>query len=408
MLNLKIKKIIVPTFQILLVIMFLINSSTFLLKPIGTGDEILFISDLDLIMSKGWNFAIVKNISIPYMFLAYPFTFFFENYIALRIVNVLLLLFLGVYFYFRIQGPNKAFFNYFFFFLCTATYFFIGTNDALFFAGIIVFMTEIFFLQNEKKWNGTLAISAVIISFFTRELILIYLPVILFGCFVIYKEKAGNTIKFLYPGFLFLALIVVNIPSLKEKGKISYDDKSVNDTIHVTWPQRQYLAQLMVNNGELDNFNHPSWEQTEEYLKKNGENSLPKGMIDGLFLDVKLTTLEFFKDFYYSLVFGFRQIGLIVFITFFFPIRDFIRTKKINLNMYIPYAMIFIVSVLSLIIISFIEPRWYAPVFIMAIVYYFDLCKKKLIHENVILINYLILISMCLFNLSKTVCKIYC
>jgi hypothetical protein len=406
MINQKIKKLIIPTFQLLLLFMFVINATIFLFKPMGTGDESLFVTDLDLIFNKGWNEAIVKNISIPYMILAYPFAIFFKNYIALRIVNVLLLGCLLCYFYYRLHDNRKAFFNYFFFFLCTAPYFFIGTNDALFFVGIIMFMTEVYLLQKEEKVYFKLAISTLIVSFFTRELILIYLPVVLLGCFIIYRKKMLVKINFIYPTLIFLTFVFLNIPSLKENGKLSFDNKSPTNTNGVTWTQRQYLAQLLVNKGEIENFSHPSWEKTNEYLIKNGENSLPRGIIAGLFLDIKLTILEFFKDFYYSIFFGFRQLGLILFVTILFPIRDFFNTKKFNLNMYIPYALLFIISIFSLIIISFIEPRWYAPVFIMSIVFYTDLCKKKILSDTIIMSNYFILIAICLFNISKTFSKL--
>lgn len=386
--------------------MLIINCTNFLFKPMGTGDEALFISDLDLIFNKGWNEAVVKNVSIPYMLLAAPFAFFLKTYIALRIVNVLLLVFLVSYFYLRLKSNRKSFFNYFFFFLCTAPYFFLGTNDALFFVGIIIFMTEVYLLQNKKEANMAIAFSMLLISCFTREMILIYFPVIIFGCLIIYKEGAFVKINFSSPILIFIVFLILNIPSLKDNGKLSFDNKSPTGPNSATWVQRQYLAQLLVNKGEIKNFSHPSWEETNEYLKKNGQNSLPKGIIDGLSFDIRLTVVEFFKDFYYSVFFGFRQLGFILFVVLLFPLRDFFISKKLKLEMYIPYALIFIIAVFSLIIISFIEPRWYAPVFTMTIVFYIGLCEKKIVPHSIIILNYFTLIAMCIFSISKMYSKL--
>ena len=42
----------------------------------GKGDELLFLTDLRFINNFGWIEAIKKGISIPYMVLVYPFSFF--------------------------------------------------------------------------------------------------------------------------------------------------------------------------------------------------------------------------------------------------------------------------------------------------------------------------------------------
>jgi hypothetical protein len=68
----------------------------------GRGDEFYFISDLKLINSNGWITAIKKGISIPYLLLAYPFTFIFKYHVALRLVSLILTL--GLFFYFSLKN----------------------------------------------------------------------------------------------------------------------------------------------------------------------------------------------------------------------------------------------------------------------------------------------------------------
>jgi hypothetical protein len=394
----KIFKVIVYGFYFSVVIYFFISVVYFLSSASGSGDELLFISDLDLIKGKGWIYAIEKNISIPYMILAYPFSMFFENHIALRLVNVLLLGGLFLYFYKQKNKFSISLYGYLLFFISTAGYFYLGTNDTLFFIGLIVFINEVDNLQKTKKWNSAFAFTALIVAFFTRELVIVYSPVIFFCFYIIDKERQWSKIRIDFPLGILLLFLIFNVPSFIERGNIAYDLKNPPATTRATWSQRQYLAQLMVNKGELPNFSHPSWEQTEAYLNKNGEKSLPKGILHGLFFNLKLTIIEFFKDFYFCIFFGFRQLGFMLFIPFFFLAKEIYRSRRINGSMLIPFSLVIMIAVFSLIIISFVEIRWLAPVFVLSIVYYGNLQKNKNITDIMLLLNYGILILMCFYS----------
>ena len=105
----------------------------FFLSEAGGGDESLFVSDLIFIKTNGWISAIEKSISIPYMLLVYPFSFFLREYVALRIANVFLLVLLVLYFFKIAKIKTSSFYFYLLFFFGTSAYFFKGTNDALFF-----------------------------------------------------------------------------------------------------------------------------------------------------------------------------------------------------------------------------------------------------------------------------------
>lgn len=365
----KLNRTLPKVFWITVIIYSLISFFYFILKSAGGGDESLFINDLELIKNDGWIVAIKKNISIPYMMLVYPFSFFMKNYIALRVVNSILLLVLFFYFY-KNKSCKGNLYGYFLFFIATVGYFYSGTNDSLFIICLIVFINEVNNLINDNKWNGTLAISVLIVASFTRELIIVYMPIIFLAIYFIYRVRGWSDIKIFYPLTIFAILLVFNLPSIIEKGEISHDLKSPPSNINATWSQRQYLAQLLVNKGELKNFQHPSWEETETYLAINGENSLPKGVLEGIFIDINLTIKEFFKDLGYSLFFGFRQLGLILVFTIFFLIKDVYSSRGLNNNFFIPISLVIMLIIFSLIIISYVELRWLAPVFLTTIVFY--------------------------------------
>lgn len=395
-------------FKISVLIYFIISFYYFFfLSEAGGGDESLFVSDLIFIKTNGWISAIEKSISIPYMLLVYPFSFYLKEYVALRIANVFLLVLLVLYFFKLAKIKTSSFYFYLFFFVATSKYFFAGTNDAIFFTGLVIFITEVFyFIENKVINSQVLAFSGLIVSFFTREMFVIYLPLVMLSLYFLYKNGFSFfNKKMIFPILLFFFFIGVNIPSLKLNNKLSYDDKTPPSEIKASWSQRQYLAQLLVNKGELQNFSHPSWEQTQEYLIVNGPNSLPDGIVEGLIFDYSLTIKEFFKDFYYSMFFGLRQLGLILLFPFYFIIRNLKIQNILNPEMYIPYSLILMLCIFSLIIISFIEPRWYISVFICAIVFYNKNQDEKKINPYYILINYLVFICFSFLGIYSVLHK---
>jgi len=87
-----IRKYVIIAFRFSVVIYTLIALYYFLGKASGSGDESVFIGDLQFIENEGWIAAIRKGISIPYMLLGYVFNKIVPTVVALRGVNVLLFL----------------------------------------------------------------------------------------------------------------------------------------------------------------------------------------------------------------------------------------------------------------------------------------------------------------------------
>jgi hypothetical protein len=359
------------------------------------GDESVFIRDLGLIHQIGWFSAIEKNISIPYMLLSYPLSYFFKFYLALRICNIILLF--GFLYYLLRESHKDDMVFYFLFLVASTGFFFYGTNDALFFYSLSIFLIETQKKLSGIKFSKTLAISSLIIAAFTRELFFVYLPVILSAIYFLRKkDEVKNNLNI--PIILFTTLIFFNIPSLIENGWLSYDKKLSPRTINATWTQRQYLAQLKVNRGELDFQSHPSWQETEDYLKVNGRNSLPKGIIEGLFLDIKLTIKEFFKDLFYILVYHVRLLGFILILTFLIAIKSFYRSKKMDFSLFTPIATSTMLCIFALIIISYVEMRWLSPVFILSIFYYDQLENRKMIPKQLSLVNTILMVTLSVYG----------
>lgn len=395
-------------FLVLVVIYAVVAIYFFISRPAGGGDEILFISDLQLIKENGWLKSIQKNVSIPYMILALPFSYFLENYIALRIVNVILLFILFGYFYKREITENFFFFPYLLFYISAAGFYFIGTNDALFFIGLVIFFNEVHRCYNEDDWSPNLAISALIISVFTRELYLVYLPVIIFGIYLLLKKHYSFNQRSIIPVFVFLLLMTMNIPSLLHSGTLSYDRKTPPKSIDASWSQRQYLAQLNVNRGELKNMQHPSWKETQEYLNEHGADSLPDGIIQGMTQNIKLTISEFFKDLWYILIFHARSMGLMMLISVTYWGWRILRARRLLIKkFFIPITTLTMTMIFSLIIISYVELRWLSPVFIMCVVYYNFLEKRKKIPNVIINSNLIFLCFVMTYGLSGLIGRLW-
>jgi len=366
----------------------------------GIGDEALFLSDIFYLKNNGWIAAIEKGISVPYMLVAYPFTFLFEDYIALRFTNILLFLLLLFYFFNVRNVRYWLFYMLLLFFYSTVGYFLLGTNDTLFIVSLIVVFSETYFILDSHKKESLLLFGvALITALFTRALFFVYLPVVLLSLFFLLKKRKFIFRSLVVPLILFLALVAVNIPSLQKQGSFSYDQKAPPAGVSSNWAQRQYYAQLLVNEGTLLNYNHPSWEVTDLYLAKNGSEALPNSILKGMTHDPVLTVTEFFKDLFYILFYSIRQLGGLLLTVLLFGFYRVLTGKKEIKQLYVPLTVLIMLVVFASIIISFIELRWLAPVFILMLLYYSLLVQKDKIPKIVVSLNYLLITLVSLYGL---------
>lgn len=391
---------IINFFKVLSIITFVFGLYYCINIPKGAGDEALFLSDLDLIKNNGWVYAIGNKISIPYMILVYPFSFLFEDFIALRLVNFILFGFLFLYFV-KKKIVEDGLFYYILLFFSSTGWYLIGTNDVLFTIAFIVFFCETYLLlQDESSGSNSMFWSSLLVAFFTRELFLIFLPAVFISFFLIYKKKHNLFRKLFVPIFLFVLLLFINVPSLVKNKSLSYDNKVPPKGIHSTWGQRQYLAQLLVNAGKLENHQHPSFKETDAYLKAHGDDSLPKTVVATMLFDVKLTVTEFFKDFAEVLFYSVRATGLIILLTLLHLLLSLYR-RKIDYDLYIPLILFVTIALISLIIISYVEARWLVPVYIMALLYYSNNIKKITLFQKTFIANLLLTSFVMLFGIYR-------
>lgn len=380
----------------------LIGSYFMLSIPIGSGDEQLFISDLHLITKNGWIKSIEKGISLPHSLLVYPISKVLNTHLALRLTSLMFLIVLYVYLYLR-NKPSIRFYIYLTFFIGTSKVFFIGTNDAMFIVSLFIFLNEVYRITINKKCKPVLAISSLIISFFTRELILVYLPIIILGFVILIRNKQLKLKQMITPIVVLIICLIINIPSFKLNGKPTYEVKAPPENVTVNWVQRQYLAQILVNEGKLSNYQHPSFMETQEYIEKNGENVLPKSLLESLIFNPELTIKEFFKDLWSIIYFGSRQLSLILLIVTGFFLFNMKKRSLFNPINYVPFSLLALSLIFALLIISYVELRWLVPIFISAIVFYSFLEKTNKINVWISKLNLSAMILLMIYGVIKII-----
>lgn len=343
---------------------------TMFIKVRGAGDEVHFINAFILINKYGWTYAIKYGISIPYILLTYPATLIMEPYIALRIVNLTILIFFIYYLYKYLGIKQYIVYLIIIQYISITSYYLFGTNDALFSIALGIFLIEyyIYFKTGELR-NPRLAFTALIIALFTRALIVFYLPVIIILLLISFRYILNLTKNGVMkiPLIVFSVLLLLNLPSLIYKHKPSYDNKP--GKYNITWAQKGYLWQL--KNPDSKNKNQLSWEEVKEYIDLHGENSLPRGYRDAIFFDFNLTLREFYVDFIDGLKGSFRQLGILLLLPLLFILahRNEVKIAQIR---YLNLTYLFTLLLFSFVIIVYVELRWLGSVGLMHIVCTFD------------------------------------
>ncbi|SDA77847.1 hypothetical protein SAMN03080617_02262 [Algoriphagus alkaliphilus] len=373
----------------------------FFLSP-GDGDEGLMALYLDESKIKGFYWLIqAGNFSIPFSLLAYPLSLLFPSYLALRFSSLLGAVFLYFYLDKALNFKSKNFRIHLLFYLSSGS-FLLGTNDNLLFCLLTVFFTEVYLvLVKRQERVPRYALISMVTALFTRQMAVIYLPVILAGLFLVYFRKKIFWKEYQAIIVSSLFWFGLNLPSIQANGFISFDNKDTKSQLGMTWVQRQYLSQLSANEGEIPQFSHVTWEETYKYVQENGQESLPRTSLEALVFDPILTLKEFIKDFGFMIYSGFRQCGLAVF----FPVLGiwlFFKSGNKGIG-YLSLSQLFLMLAISFIIISYVEIRWLAPVFIMGLIGLQESIRSKQVPVQMDLINQLTLLALSLYGFYRYV-----
>ena len=369
-------------------------------SAIADGDK--YMDLFQKFISNGAYFEIEKGTSIVYNLALYSFYLLIGNikdtFILFNITCLVLTAILGVYLLYKIsiRFNIKTYLTYF---ICSIYIFYILneklphiiTNDDSF-MGLLYLIIIYFSIKNtESPKHYYFSIIGFILGLCLgiREITILFFPFILYMIFYS-NAKVKNLIYFLIP--LVITVFVLHSPSIMAGNGLSFYNKNPED---VNWIQKNHLAISEIEKS-TGIFNIRPWsiwrantfDDVREYLKQNGENSLPKGFLDVVInhpvqlIKMTLFNLLFLFKFYFKTIGGFILIPLI-----------FLFRKNFFLLPFLYFCFIF-----CFVAYSHVETRWLSGIEMMLFISVLTGCRYLKLSNNKLLLIIIIAIIPIIFN----------
>lgn len=391
------------------------------LRDFANGDENSFNKILQLYLDKGYNETLNEGSSIFFNLISSFFYLFTSNSLySIRLTSI----FFGILTLFTVIKIQKSFFKlpkgYSVIFLYTvlnilivSSIIFSGINDSIlyFFSSLFVFFC-LQFNRDKKVIKFSIASGIIIgLMFLTRKMAIIYMPpVFLVLLILFYKLDLKYFIRFKVLTIItiipILLICILNLPNLIESKGISFHEKKLDNEI--SWPQLQYLTALKNSEGKVKHGQHVSIQEVKDYLILNGKESLPGDtFISSALFNIPFTIKQFFKNIGLQIVPITRLTGLMF---LFFIIALFSKNRIYFLkkhSLIVIFFNVFVVS-LCLIVINYIEPRWYIGLLVLFTIPAYSIMEEFVSHKkkkefiNLIIVNSQLL-SIILINLPYIV-----
>jgi len=368
-------------FLLISVILFLYSIISFVrvfLRNFSKGDENSFLPIFQLFIDKGFYAANVKGNSILFNCVSFIFYKISNNpLLSLRLTSlffgfltvIALFFFIKRFFPFIPSKYRLVAYITSLNVIIVMSIVFSGINDVL-----LSFFTILFFYLFYKiKEDNTILqyyfligiiFSLMILTRLMSVIIIFLMLIVLLLLLFNQKTKFIDIIKRISI-IAFTSIIIVisfNYPSLKENKTLSFHDKSIKEE-GVNWSQLQYLSEIGYEKGQIKYAHHYSIKEVKEYLKENGENSLPKTLIESLLFDVSRTIKVFFREILYLIKPFSRLLGIVFILNIFLFIYNLFK-RKIRLNYIILFSVLYI-GCIAVIVSSYIEPRWFLNILIL-------------------------------------------
>ena len=369
-------------------------------SAITDGD--LYMELFQRFISNGAYSEIEKGTSVMYNFALYPIYLLVgdvkETFIIFNSLCIILTIILGVYLLYKIsiRFDINIYFTYF---LCSIYIFYIisqkfinilANDDS--FMGLLYLIIIYFSIKNiESPKHYYFSIIGFILGLClgTREIAILFFPFVLYMIYYS-NAKVKNLIYFVIP--LIFTILIIHFPSIIVGNGLSFYNKNPED---VNWIQKNHLAISEIEKS-TGIFNIRPWsiwrantfDDVREYLKQNGENSLPKGFLDVVFnhpvqlIKMTLFNLLFLFKYYFKTIGGFILIPLI-----------FLFRKNFFLLPFLYFGFIF-----CFVAYSHVEIRWLAGIEIMLFISILTSCQYLKLSNNKLLLIIIIAIIPIIFN----------
>lgn len=376
-----------------------------------SGDESKYLEDILFYKENGLYLSIVKGVSITYLiFSAFVEEFVDNPLLSIRITSLISSLFFLVvtiiierkYFRLSLNYRNVAYISILYVIVLQNSLF-NGINDLLLdFFGSFVFLIIFLEMNNQEnslirsKKNFLLIGVFIALMICTRKMALVYIPSFLFILILIRKTEPSKLVvkaSYLFIGFI-VVLFLLNYPSIKENGKLSFDDKILK--ADVNWSQFDYYNMLMIHKGKGIRGKHVNIKEVKNYIDINGTEALPTTFYEMIFFDIKLTLIEFLHGLKSSFIGFLRSLGLLFLLGL-----CFIKIKKGDLlifkiknpsNVIILFGLSFTLLI-SFIVISYIQFRWFMiflPLIIISFLSNMEELKMNSTIKNILLLLHIL------------------
>jgi hypothetical protein len=382
-----------------------VKTLSFLKFDSPIGDENSVIAIFESIKTIGffetWQSG---NFSPVFFLITHPLNLVLDNAIlASRLISstaVLLSLFLLYKFaksYLKLSGTYM-----FSALVFTASFFFYriywqGINDTLFHLIIIASLFCCYNIQFKKKTIINAIVLGVLIGLLigTRFIAFLVIPGYIFFLYKNYKHV-------FITGFVGLLIgLCLHLPSLLENNTLSSIDKNPKNGL--SWAQKNHLSQRYIYEGKLKDGVRVNWQQVQDYIDENGEDSLPYSFSDSLLFNPKWTIIELFNDFWFSLKGYWTFFGLGLLLLLWFTFKGVSKVKLMSESFKFTYNFLLFFWLhtffVSLVVLVQIEFRWYSAFIYLAILFFHHMLQnyKSLFDTaNCILfinLNYIMLIG---------------
>lgn len=366
--------------KIIVLLSLLIYISLIIIYKIKTGFQFSnndnYLGAFKTFQELGYYDGVSNGTSIFYNLSLTLFSYFTNDiewsFIILNSLSHIFLLVFGIYLLKKIDFKKDIYFyilvGLFSLFILNQNYFSSASNDAFQAVFILLIFNFLIFkiYKSQKLINFIFVGILTAICLATRPTAIFVIALIVYGLFVWLKNKEQKKEKVLLKLFVlfasfFVFTLIFHYPSIKEKKTLSFYDKRPSD-ISENWVQRNYLGWKKIEQGKEPLNRDAIWMNTKfevvkQYLKENGENSLPKSFSQV----IKKDPILVFKITIYNLAYS--TLRLIRFWGFLlvFMVLPFFKIKKIGLfskQLLCSNLFIMILGMISITCLTFIEERW--------------------------------------------------
>jgi hypothetical protein len=347
------------------------------------GDEPGFLNAFKIFINQGYYEANVYGNSTFFNLFSYVFYKLFSNeLLALKstsllfgILSLILLWYFQKKYYSHVSKEyRKVAFITSINAMLIMSFIFSGINDSILGALTILFFIILNRLKTSQKSNNLsyvfigLVLSFMLLTRMLSVAILFPISLVMISFFYFNKFTFKRSIL---KGTIILATLILtvwifNIPSINEKGTLSFHNKKLDDTI--TWTQLIHLTALKNSKGEIKYKEYATLTDVKQYLLENGENSLPKTLVQSIFFDVGSRLKSFSRELLYQIKPFSRLLGLFmimnIILVFWYFIKRKITLKKILKQDVLLFSTLYVVSI-CFIVSYLVDPRWFLNVLLL-------------------------------------------